>query len=537
MALYRANETASFAQKIGCGRRSPKARTAIIEFHAQNEFSKRTRTANLGEDKSLQASFMPFTVNPIKFGTDGWRGVIAADFTFERVWMLAPLAAKVLADNYGTAAGDRRIIVGYDRRFMAEDFAKAAAESIREAGFDVLLSESYAPTPAFSWAAKTQNALGAIVLTASHNPAKYLGLKVKGAFGGSVSPEVTQQIEALLSQNVSHGRQMGSLTAFEPWSSYCDGLRAKVKIDAIKDAIASGKLKVFADVMHGAAASGLGRLLDCPIAEINGDRDPLFEGGAPEPLPRYIPKLFEIIKSDARQGGNCIRVGLVFDGDSDRVAAVDGQGNFLSSQVLIPILIEHLAERKGMTGEIVKTVSGSDLIPRLAKLYNLPVFETPIGYKYIADRMLSAQVLIGGEESGGIGYGTHIPERDALLSALYVLEAAIESGQDLSAIYARLQEKTGFTSAYDRIDLPLASMQVRDKLLQRLESQPLKEVAGKAVVDCLTMDGYKFRLADGSWLLIRFSGTEPVLRLYCEAPTATQVRQTLNWARDWANSI
>jgi phosphomannomutase len=480
---------------------------------------------------------MPFTVNPIKFGTDGWRGVIAADFTFERVWKLAPLAARVLAENYGTPGGDRRIVVGYDRRFMAEDFAKAAADAICEAGFDVLLSESYAPTPAFSWAAKSQNALGAIVLTASHNPAKYLGLKVKGAFGGSVSPEITQQIEALLSENVRHGGQIGSLTLFDPWASYCEGLRAKINIGAIKEAIASGKLKVFADVMHGAAASGLGRLLECPIEEINGDRDPLFEGGAPEPLPRYIPKLFAAIKNDARQGGDRLRVGLVFDGDSDRIAAVDGQGNFLSSQVLIPILIDLLARGKGMTGEIVKTVSGSDLIPRLAKLYNLSIFETPIGYKYIADRMLAAQVLLGGEESGGIGYGTHIPERDALLSALYVLEAVVESRRDLSAIYAQLQEQTSFTSAYDRIDLPLASMEARDRLLHRLESEPLQEVAGQAVIDCLAVDGYKFRLADSSWLLIRFSGTEPVLRLYCEAPLEAQVHQILNWAKDWATSI
>ncbi|NJM85998.1 MAG: phosphoglucomutase/phosphomannomutase family protein [Hydrococcus sp. RU_2_2] len=480
---------------------------------------------------------MPFTVNPIKFGTDGWRGVIAADFTFERVSKLAPLAAHVLADNYGGAERERCIVVGYDRRFMSEDFAKVAAEAICEAGFDVLLSESYAPTPAFSWAAKTQNALGAIVITASHNPAKYSGFKVKGAFGGSVSPEVTQQIEDLLSKNVRHGAQNGTITSFDPWASYCEGLQVKVNIERIKEAIASGKLKVFADVMHGAAASGLERLLNCPIQEINGDRDPLFEGGAPEPLPRYLPKLFEAIKTDAKGGGTHLRVGLVFDGDSDRIAAVDGQGNFLSSQVLIPVLIEHLATRKGMTGEIVKTVSGSDLIPRLAKLYNLSVFETPIGYKYIADRMLTTPVLVGGEESGGIGYGTHIPERDALLSALYVLEAIVESGQDLSDAYAQLQDKTEFHSAYDRIDLPLASMEVRNKLVHRLDSEPLKEIAGQSVVDCLAVDGYKYRLADNSWLLIRFSGTEPVLRLYCEAATPMQVRQTLNWANDWANAV
>lgn len=480
---------------------------------------------------------MPFSVNPIKFGTDGWRGVIAAEFTFERVALLAPLAAKILADNYGTLDRTRQVIVGYDRRFLAEEFARVAAEAIQEVGFDVVLSQSYAPTPAFSWAAKQQNALGAIVLTASHNPAKYLGLKVKGAFGGSVSRKITRQIEALLHKNPIFDNKSGTLTHFDPWESYCHGLQQKVNIEAIRRAILSGKLKVFADVMHGAAATGLERLLGCTIEEINGDRDPLFEGGAPEPLPCYLSKLFDAIKTSAHQEDDGLRVGLVFDGDGDRIAAVDGQGNFLSSQVLIPILIDHLAKRKGFTGEIIKTVSGSDLTPRLAKIYNLSVYETPIGYKYIADRMLTVDTLIGGEESGGIGYGTHIPERDALLSALYVLEAMVESNEDLGQYYANLQDKTNFYNAYARIDLPLAHMEVRAKLVEKLQQKPLTEIAGKKVLDCSTKDGYKHRLADGSWLLIRFSGTEPVLRLYCESLTTRQVHQILNWAKNWASSV
>ncbi len=479
---------------------------------------------------------MAFTVNPIKFGTDGWRGVIAADFTFERVAMLAPLAAKVLADNYGDIATNRTVIVGYDRRFMAEDFAKLTAEALQEAGFDVLLSECFAPTPAFSWAAKAYGALGAIVMTASHNPAAYLGLKVKSAFGGSVPPEITEQIEALLDKPLPKAEIPGKLTMFDPWESYCQGLQAKVDIAKIRNAIASEQLKVYVDVMHGAAATGLERLLGCPVEEINSDRDPLFGGGAPEPLPKYLPEFFRAIKEGAKKYPDSLRVGLVFDGDSDRIAGADGQGNFLSSQVLIPVLIEHLAQRKGFTGEIVKTVSGSDLIPRLAKLYDRTVYETPIGYKYIGDRMLHAEVMIGGEESGGIGYGTHIPERDALLSALYVLEAVVESGEDLGAIYARLQKKTDFTAHYDRIDLPLANMEVRAKLLERLQQETPKEVAGMPVVDCLDVDGYKFRMDDNTWLLIRFSGTEPVLRLYCQASTISEVRKILEWSRDWANS-
>ncbi|BAG04252.1 MULTISPECIES: phosphoglucomutase/phosphomannomutase family protein [Microcystis] len=472
------------------------------------------------------------TVNPIKFGTDGWRGIIAADFTFDRVALLAPLAAQVLADNYGQITGSRTMIVGYDRRFMAEDFAQTAAESLQKAGFDVLLSQSYAPTPAFSWAARAENALGAIVLTASHNPAKYLGLKVKGYFGGSVSPEITQQIEALLSNPPQFNAAAGKLNTFEPWSGYCQGLRQKVNIAAIANAIESGQLKVYSDVMHGAAATGLERLLGVGITELRGNRDPLFGGGSPEPLPRNLREIIDKLAHSANLAP--LRVGLVFDGDSDRVAAIDGRGNFLSTQNLIPILIEHLAGKKGMRGEIVKTVSGSDLIPKLASLYGLSVFETPIGYKYIADRMLTTPVLIGGEESGGVGYGTHIPERDALLSALYVLEAVVESGQDLSDLYAQLQDKTGFHSEYDRIDLPLANMEARNQLITALDKEPLREIAGKQVTDCNTMDGYKFRLEDGSWLLIRFSGTEPVLRLYCESSTLDRVDEILAWAKSWA---
>ncbi|MEA5624492.1 phosphoglucomutase/phosphomannomutase family protein [Nostoc sp. UHCC 0251] len=477
---------------------------------------------------------MPVVANSIKFGTDGWRGVIGDEFTFERLALVAPVAAKVLYNTYFSTVGSRTIIVGYDRRFMAEDFARAVADTVSAVGFDVLLSETYAPTPAYSWAAKELNALGALVITASHNPGKYLGLKVKGCFGGSVPEEVTKEIEAQLSVGVPLAATPGKQEKFDPWPSYTQALEGKVDIAKLREAIASGKLTLFADVMHGAAAGGLARLLGNQVKEINSERDPLFGGGAPEPLPKYLSKLFEVIKTHRDTDKSGLTVGLVFDGDCDRIAAVDGEANFLSSQVLIPILIDHLTLRRGFSGEIVKTVSGSDLMPLVAELHNLSVFETAVGYKYIADRMLVAKVLLGGEESGGIGYGSHIPERDALLSALYVLEAIVESGLDLGEYYRYLQKQTGFISAYDRIDLPLASMEVRSRLLQQLQTQPLTEIAGLKVIDCQTIDGYKYRLADKSWLMIRFSGTEPVLRLYCEAPTIEQVHQTLAWAKHWA---
>ncbi len=474
------------------------------------------------------------TVEAIKFGTDGWRGVIGAEFTFDRLLRVAPIAAEILADTYTATTGNRKIIVGFDRRFMAETFAKRMAVAVAQAGFDVMLSDTYAPTPAFSWAAHSQNALGALVITASHNPGEYLGLKVKGNFGGSVPPEMTQKIEARWEETLP-SQPAGTLTTFDPWESYCQELRGKVDLASIQSAIDSGKLTVFADAMHGASSTGLERLLGKPIRELNSNTDPLFDGGAPEPLPKYLSQLMRVIRSHTHQPG--VKVGLVFDGDCDRIAAVDSAGEFLSSQFLIPILIEHLAKRRGFTGEIIKTVSTSNLVPRMAKLYDLPIYETPIGYKYIADRMLTTPVLIGGEESGGIGYGNHIPERDALLSALYLLEAIAKSGQDLGSLYRQLQAQTDYHFAYDRVDLHLASMDERGKLMAQLEHQPLDRISDVAVLDRNLADGYKFNLADGSWLLIRFSGTEPVLRLYCEAGTIDRVHQTLDWAQNWAKSV
>lgn len=477
------------------------------------------------------------TPGPIKFGTDGWRGVIAADFTVERLYRAAAAAAQVLGEVYGdsTAETEKKIMVGYDRRFLSESFAQTVALAVQAVGLEPILANTYAPTPALSWAAFDQKALGALVITASHNPGSYSGLKVKGAFGGSVPPEVTAKIEAILQDGeVPAVPAANQWQRFNPWQSYCEVLRSKVKIEAIRAAIAAGTIRVFADVMYGAAAGGLAQILGIEIEELHSQRDPLFGGGAPEPLPRHLADLFRAIRSEQGPG---LKVGFVFDGDADRIAAVDHSGEFLSSQVLIPILIEHLAVRQGLSGEFIKTVSGSDLMPKVAELYGCSVAETAVGYKYIADRMLTTPVLLGGEESGGIGYGNHIPERDGLLSALYLLEAMVESGSDLGQLYASLQEKTGFSSAYDRIDLPLASLDVRDRVQSTLQQNPPTEIAGQAVTGCLTTDGFKFRLADQRWLMVRFSGTEPLLRLYCEAASPKLVQETLNWAKEWATGL
>ena len=472
----------------------------------------------------------------IKFGTDGWRGVIAQEFTFERLLMVAPIAAQILLETFGAKTNNHRIIVGFDRRFMAEMFAQKMAAGLQQAGFEVILSNTFAPTPAFSWAAHSQNALGALVITASHNPGHYLGLKVKGNFGGSVAPELTQQIEARLDESINTGHS-GSLMEFDPWPSYCAAISKQVNITKIQQLVDQGKIQVFADVMHGAAATGLERLLGSAIHELHGNADPLFGGTAPEPLAHHLVELCNQVRGSQLTQPDSITVGLAFDGDSDRIAAVDREGNFLSSQILLPILIQHLHQQRGFSGEVVKTVSTSDLVPKIAALYGLPIHETPIGYKYIADRMLETPVLIGGEESGGIGYGHHIPERDALLSALYLLESIADSQQDLGAQYSQIQTQTNYFSAYDRNDLQLASMDVRTILIDKLATAPIQKINNQDVVRLQTTDGYKLHLADGSWLLIRFSGTEPVLRLYCEAPTLADVQATLTAAANWVKEV
>ncbi|NJK35446.1 MAG: phosphoglucomutase/phosphomannomutase family protein [Oscillatoriales cyanobacterium SM2_2_1] len=474
---------------------------------------------------------------PIKFGTDGWRGIIADEFTGDRLDRVVPIAAQVLAETFPEA--QRTVVVGYDRRFLSPEFAQRAADNLVGHGFNVLLSTTDAPTPAFSWAAHERQMIGALVITASHNPAIYSGLKIKGTFGGSVALPVTQAVE----QRVNGGEVLppgaGAITPFDPWESYGAALGQKVDRSAIRALLETGRLRVFVDAMHGVTAGGLARLLGSEggIQELHTHRDPLFGGHPPEPLPQYLNQLAAALRSHQEQHPDCLCVGFIFDGDGDRIAAMDGAGTFLSSQILIPILIEHLTVGRGWTGEVIKTISGSELMGHVAKFHHLPVYETPVGYKYIAERMLSGvPVLLGGEESGGIGYRDHIPERDALLSALYLLEAIARTELDLSQQYRLLQERSQFFHAYDRTDVHLRDLSARDRLLELLASQPPTELAGRAVTELTAPDGYKFRLADDAWLLVRFSGTEPLLRLYCEAPTPAAVGELLGAIAQWVTT-
>ncbi|XFA74170.1 phosphoglucomutase/phosphomannomutase family protein [Thermosynechococcaceae cyanobacterium Okahandja] len=472
--------------------------------------------------------------SPIRFGTDGWRGIIGAEFTFARLQRAAIAAAWVLHRTYGQT-GSAPIVVGYDRRFMAEHFAAAVADLLVSAGYEVWLSQVPAPTPAFSWAVKATQAIGALVITASHNPGIYSGLKVKGAFAGSVPPAVTQAIEAQLASGEPPPLGRGSQQYFDPWPSYCAALQQQVNCAPIREAIATGQLHVYADVMHGVAAGGLARLLGVAIPEFRSDRDPLFGGGAPEPIGRYLQQTQAYLKQQPKTAPT---VCCVFDGDADRLAVLDGDGQLYTAQEIIPILIDHLAQHSPHRGAVIKSISSSDLITHVAARHGLAVIETPIGFKYIGDRMRAGEpILLGGEESGGIGYGHHIPERDALLSALYVLEAMVTSGRSITAYYQDLQHQTGFYSAYDRIDVVLQDQQQRQHLEHLLATQPPPQVGNSAVVGCTTIDGYKFQLETGGWLLVRFSGTEPLLRLYCQAPSPPEVQAILSQMQAWVKAV
>jgi phosphomannomutase len=408
---------------------------------------------------------------------------------------------------------------------------------VRGAGLEPLLADTPIPTPAASWAVVERRALGALVITASHNPPEWLGLKIKGPFGGSVEGDFTQRVERRLEAGGITVPIAGDTPRFDAMGEYLAGLRSRVDTAALARGLAAGGLRVIVDPMHGSAAGGLNGLLGegCPVREIRSQRDPLFGGNPPEPLAPYLAELIAEVKASTAAGSPA--VGIVFDGDGDRIAAVDENGRFCSTQLLMPLFIDHLARARGLGGSVIKTVSGSDLMRLVAEDLGRQVVEMPVGFKYIAAEMLAGEVLVGGEESGGVGFGMHLPERDALFAALLLLEALVEGGVPLGQRIDALQQRCGGASHYDRLDLRLPDMETRARLEARLAEAPPAEVAGAAVQEVITTDGVKLRLGPSHWLMLRFSGTEPLLRLYCEAPDAARVAEVLGWARQLAESV
>ncbi len=486
----------------------------------------------------MSSAPLPLHPAPIRFGTDGWRGVLGVDITVERLLRVAAAAAQELAHRAPADLDSRTVVIGYDRRFLAPELAEAITAAVRGSELEPLLTETPVPTPACSWAVVERRALGALVITASHNPSEWLGLKIKGPFGGSVEGDFTAAVERRLAAAGITPPIQGPINRFDGRQDHLEGLRRKLDLTALTDGLRSMNLKVIVDPMHGSAAGCVSELLngsaDGLVEEIRSERDPLFGGHPPEPLAPYLTQLITAVQASHAAGTPA--VGLVFDGDGDRIAAVDETGRFCSTQLLMPLLIDHLARARQLPGTVVKTVSGSDLMRLVAEGLGREGLELPVGFKYIAAEMLAGEVLIGGEESGGVGFGMHLPERDALFAAMLVLEALVEGRKPLGARLDDLQQRHGGASHYDRLDLRLADMEARRRLETLLADAPPVEVAGSPVQSVISTDGIKLRLGPSHWLMLRFSGTEPLLRLYCEAPDAARVNAVLSWARRFAEA-
>ncbi|MDP4681834.1 MAG: phosphoglucomutase/phosphomannomutase family protein [Cyanobium sp. MAG_255] len=484
---------------------------------------------------------LPLEASPIAFGTDGWRGILGVDITLDRLLPVAAAAARELAHSAPEGLKSREVVIGYDRRFLAPELAEAICSAVRGCGLEPLLSATATPTPASSWAVVERQALGALVITASHNPPEWLGLKIKGPFGGSVEGDFTRRVETRLEAGGITVPIPGDPQRFDALGTYVAGLLTKVDTAALAAGLERLGLRVIVDPMHGSAAGVLPALLgdgarsSGVISEIRANRDPLFGGNPPEPLAPYLQELITAVTASTAAGRPAM--GIVFDGDGDRIAAVDERGRFCSTQLLMPLFIDHLARARQLPGCVIKTVSGSDLMQLVAEDLGRQVLEKPVGFKYIATEMLSSDVLVGGEESGGVGFGIHLPERDAPFAALLLIEALVEGGVPLGERIDALQQRCGGAAAYDRLDLRLPDMAARERLEAKLAAAPPSEVAGSPVLEVITTDGVKLRLGPSHWLMLRFSGTEPLLRLYCEAPSQARVAEVLGWARELAESV
>ncbi len=457
----------------------------------------------------------------IRFGTDGWRGVIADTFTFKSVRVVSQAAADYLL-SLGKA--DVRIVIGYDTRFQSETFAALAAEVLAANGIRAALSTRPIPSPCVSWAINKHGFDSGIMFTASHNPPQFNGFKFKAAYAGSADKSVTSKIESLLYRNeprvmpLDEAEAKGLVEKADFVPGYLDGLRAFVDFERIAD---SG-LFVVADAMYGAQQQLMAALLEgttCTVEVIRGVRNPNFGGIFPEPIPPHTEQLQRVT---AERGAD---VGLAVDGDADRIGACKSSGEFVSPHQVFAMLLVHFLEHRKGTGIVVKTISSTALIEKIVQKYGLELVEVPIGFKYICELLRTRDVLIGGEESGGIGFKGTIPERDGTLCGLLLLELMATTGKRLDEIMAGLDEEFG-TFRYRRTDIEYP-LERKDDLLRYLAEQPLKALNGSPVVEVKTYDGVKFIAENDDWLLVRPSGTEPVLRIYAEAKSFDVVDELL----------
>jgi len=470
--------------------------------------------------------------NPIKFGTDGWRGIIAQDFTFDNVRICAQGVADYLKQ---AGLAQRGLIIGYDNRFASEDFASAAAEIAAGNGIKVYLCPKSTPTPAISFGVVAQKAGGAIIITASHNTAIWNGFKYKSELGTSASSEVTAKIE----KNIAHTFATGEINRL-PLSEGIDrGLVEYLNLDPVYyqqlnnlidlDELRQAKLKIAIDPMYGAGIGCFKTLLGngaIELIEINNERNPHFPGIQPEPIAANLARLSAIIK---QQGAD---VGLATDGDADRIGIMDENGVFLTPLQVFALLSLYLLEIRGERGPIVKTTTTTSMLYRLGEIFKVPVYETSVGFKYIAPIMMRENALIGGEESGGYGFRSHIPERDGILSGLYFLDLMVKTGKTPSELINYLYSKVG-PHHFKRIDIEFPESE-RQTINKHIRDNSPESIDGVKVVKSDTTDGFRFTLVDTTWLLIRFSGTEPVLRIYTESNTPTRVDKLLELGKKLA---
>ncbi|HJX70185.1 MAG TPA: phosphoglucomutase/phosphomannomutase family protein [Dehalococcoidia bacterium] len=456
----------------------------------------------------------------IKFGTDGWRGIIAQDFTFDNVRLCAQSVAEYLQDK-GLAR--RGLVVGYDTRFASEHFAATASEVVAANGIKVYLCPKATPTPVISYGVLHQKAAGAIIITASHNPALWNGFKIKTKEGASAPLEVEAEIERRLPEIIAQDRvkhlplneglSKGLIEYLDLDPAYFRQLAQLIDLESIRKA----GLKIVVDSMFGAGAGYFKNLLESSkteVVEINGERNPLFPGIQPEPIARHLSKLSTLVKESGA------KVGLATDGDADRLGIVDERGNALTPLQIFALLALYLLEVRGERGAIVRTLTTTRMLDRLGELYHVPVYETPVGFKYIAPKMMAENALIGGEESSGFGFRGHLPERDGILAGIYFLDLMTKLNKTPSELIDYLYSKVG-PHHYQRLDLEFPQSE-REKIISRLTSKMPTRLAETKVIRVNTVDGFHFSLADGSWLLVRFSGTEPILRIYAEAPSLTR---------------
>jgi phosphomannomutase len=459
----------------------------------------------------------------IKFGTDGWRAVISQDFTFENVRKVAQAYSNYLIKHDLSSKG---IVVGYDNRFQSENFAFESAKVVASNGIKVLLTENSVPSPVTSFAVKTHGCGGGIMITASHNPPEWNGFKIKSKDACSAAREITQEVEEEV-QKLSEVKITkdfsANITKFDPKKEYLDFISKFINFKLIKDA----NMNIVIDPMFG---SGVGYVKDILKAngidciEIHDHRNPLFGGVNPEPIPLNLGELSDIVKESSFEKPG-LWVGLATDGDADRIGGVDGSGDFLTSHDLFVLLLKHLFENKKLKGSVVKTFNITNLVEMLTKKYGLTLHETPIGFKYIADLMLKEDVLIGGEESGGIGIKGHIPERDGVLNTLLLLECMAFNKKDLRQTLNSVMDEFGYFH-YDRIDVHLTPDE-QARIKAKLGTFKPSSLTNENIIDVQTLDGIKMYLPDKSWILFRLSGTEPLLRIYCEATSVEKVKRML----------